>query len=164
MPVLARKLTSSRTRRILRSDCPAIERVASRWSSISFVTIFCKVDQTRLSTWDIELTLKSVMRAGVQLRVRSNVYPPRPGRPASPGGLGIFISSISSPNSESDLNSLSEPEDVSPEGLSSSPPDESSVLECWPEVSRRRVGAEGARTRGGVARRTRRVTFDMSTS
>lgn len=43
--------------------------------------------------WSVLLTLNLVYAFGLQSKASRSVYPPRPGRPGSPAGFGIFESS-----------------------------------------------------------------------
>jgi hypothetical protein len=63
----------------------------------------------------INLTFNFLNAFGSQSRATSKLYPPRPGHPASPAGLGIVESSESVEESES-ISEASEPDGEPPQG------------------------------------------------
>jgi len=64
----------------------------------------------------MSLTLNLLYAFGFQSKASWSVYPPRPGRPGSPAGLGIFGSSdrlsveVEEPLSDAESNELEESE------------------------------------------------------
>jgi hypothetical protein len=63
----------------------------------------------RTTAADADHTFSCLNDAGLQFNADSRLYPPRPGRPHSPGGLAIFSSSESKEESEaSDICDMSD--------------------------------------------------------
>lgn len=69
------------------------------------------VNVKRIPVTQLSRTFNFLYILGFQSRASSSVYPPRPGRPASPGGLGIFATSESVEESESDNSEESDPDE-----------------------------------------------------